>query len=254
MAYPFQPGKSFHYRHKANLAQSMRDKLSEHYARKYYPVNVRKRYRKRYGKKKRKGGELCTIRSLQQPDRLRVKLLVVDAADDISGTVANVVRLYAGNSAFDPLDAFGSAQPTGFDQYAGLFNRYKILGSSISVRATVTATLGAPLIIGLLALPNSTAPSTMNVFRSQKNAKIAFLKADTSAHTQLRQYQSTNLIFQTHADDLDLSGVVTANPALRWFWHLRVETIGGATDIDCFLFIKMIYYVEFFSPKIVLDA
>ena len=79
------------------LTQGLRNKLSLFEARRFKPNG---RYRKRYRKRKRKGGELCVIRSMQQPDRLRVRLQVVDDPDDITAAVASVDRLCAGNSAF----------------------------------------------------------------------------------------------------------------------------------------------------------
>jgi hypothetical protein len=164
----------------------------------------------------------------------------------------------SGNSAFDPFQALGSVQPSGYDQWAAIYNEYRVLRSRVKFQmvaadATTSTVLTAFRLEMAIAPKNvsSSFGSFADLTSTQYSTKLSVdgslgrpvpLQSRWMSLAQMFGYSSAEF-------DYDASAAVTANPVDEWFWHLGAELDqkAGTGDTAITFGVTVEYEVEFFA-------
>lgn len=187
-------------------------------------------------------------KSVGMPRRLTLTMNYVDEPLFSSGVVGTVTHIYRGNSIFDPDFTGAGHQPLGHDQWATLYNRYRVTKSKITVMWTNTSQQEQHYL--LLPQNANTTPGFTDAAESV-GSKLGVISAFdgrgnltlTSTATTLGIKGDRNL-----TNDKDLEALFGANPNTQWFWVLQVKS-PGATAVDSRAFVKIEYTVEIFDRK-----
>lgn len=163
----------------------------------------------------------------------------------ISGTATYI---YRGNDIFDPNFTGVGGQPTGMDQLALLYSRFRVRGSRMTVVATNNSLV--PMVVTLVPTSSSGATTT-DVAATLPYAKTVTLVANTGgASTKiLSSYISTKKVFGLRrlGDETDYTSGFAASPAFVWFWRINASSADGSTSHDIVFSVKITYYVELWN-------
>lgn len=217
----------------------------------------KKVYRKKrtYRKKRMRRGQKMDVASklvLRSPgqicaDRMFVKMIYTQNLNfaAISQTQSYVFR---GNSIFDPDYTGTGQQPTGYDQLATLYTRYRVHGSKMKAEfVTVSSTVPTQYVIVPTSNPLVYATPVMSRLPYARR-RIAATSAGQPLST-LKTYMSTKKIFglKTLGAETDYSAATGSNPAFDWYWHVSADSIDGASSIAFQAQITITYYVEWWN-------
>jgi hypothetical protein len=185
------------------------------------------------------------------PSRTRVSLrFAISQTAAASGTYAQLS--VSGNNCFDPGLSLSSGQCVGFDYWASMYERYRVIGSSIHVQSMmqINAAGGGLEVAGTVCVFPATATASlasMNDAQAQPYAKTK----DTTAATQssIRSVMKTSTIcgIKNMEGADQLQALISAGPANEWFWNIGI--ISGAAYTNYFTDLDFIvtYDVEFFD-------
>jgi len=172
------------------------------------------------------------------PDRLFVKLRYREQLSytQTSGTVS--AGVYRGNSLYDPRFDTGGGQPYLFDQWAALYQTYRVLGSKVRLLDSLNQGTGGDSRSFIFASPSSTSLSTTSQEQICESPyrKLSMIKAGAIGigQTQLSMYMGTAKILGRKKSivqvDPNLLSAVTTDPANQWYWHVGNWVAGGQTQ------------------------
>jgi len=226
------------------------------YGSKRRKVSSRKYSTKRSGYRKKRMGraQISKVRFTGVADALTVKLKYQSTVILTStfGAVADVV--YRGNSLFDPAVSISTLQPYWFDQYASLYNYYKVLGSAIHVQAFnqgVSGSGGTELVGEVSLIPNLTpaafSPTSHDIVNGQAYLKQRMLQQG-SKNALMKSYMSSAKIYgrtKYASRDSHSQTAISTDPAWPWFWHICYNTLDRSNTSDIIVKLDIIYYVRF---------
>jgi hypothetical protein len=166
---------------------------------------------------------------------------------------------YRANDLFDPqatssgVTASGNQQPQFFDTWKLMYNRYCVIGSSISLKIVNGGTNTVPTFWEVS--PEDALVTTSNAVQ----ASVARF-ADSEIHPSgvsapARKFKRTmstaviNGISQEKVmDNPDYSAVITATPADPWYWQVRYSAVDFTTTAIVYGFIHITFDVIFTDP------
>lgn len=169
-----------------------------------------------------------------------------------TGSFDNVFR---GNSVFDPDFSGAGGQPANFDDYAALYNQYRVWGSSIEVQPLTTMSGTEPMMwaIGPRHISTGVTASTQMDFAAQPYVKTRLTSIyRTGAPDSVFSLSMSTAKFQGLSDTEfqgrdDLTSLVSTNPAEQWYWHVNVCNVDTSITAEIAVYIKITYDVEFFD-------
>jgi len=187
-----------------------------------------------------------------------------------NATAAGATGVFTGflkpGSAFDPCGDLAAIQPVGFDQFAAIFNRYKVNKAYITITISGVGQVGAtPSNWVAAAYPcvDSTAAATYQNAASQSYAKtfygsFATTTANGSAgltHSSRKFIVDNETIVGASGDTFDIGALVTADPTSLQFAVLPIFIQGSTVAAHTFVIqVDMIQNVTFSQRKNVVDA
>lgn len=155
------------------------------------------------------------------------------------------------NGLNDPTDALGGHQPYGFDQYAAIYNHYKVYKAKITVQFTATDTTrpeGA--LVGVNITPGNTDSDNAQT-KMEKQAGAAnygWIQPGAINQKTIVKWWSAKSYFGTQKDEDSLTAPVSGDPTeLSHFCVWGQNYAGASTFIYALATID--YYVEFIEPK-----
>lgn len=167
------------------------------------------------------------------------------AAGQVAGAVFNI------NSAYEPRS--GGHQPRGFDQIAGLYQHFTVVGCAYKV---TFVSGGAGVADNLLVGTRVTTQSTIStgsvgsgipfMIESPRTKYTVVPDTDGTGGQVLTGYQAMNEFFGKNVkDEDDTSHSSSANPADLCYLHVTGTTAGGTADASPFTaIVELRYYVE----------
>jgi hypothetical protein len=192
------------------------------------------------------------------PSAVRLLMSYSTTVNMTSTVGALATYIMTGNGLFDP-DVTGSGlQPLGFDQWATLYQRYRVIASNIQVSfSTPGATTNATGSFDVALTPSNTSSvySTFTAAASAPFSKYRTFNGNGSQGITLKSKMDTSTVAGvTHAavlaEDI-LQASVSANPSDMWFWHICAQTVDLSTTGTVYLVIKVTYLVDFFALQVI---
>lgn len=188
------------------------------------------------------------------PDKLLVKIPYTTGLN-LTGTGVAAVRTFSGNSCFDPDVTGVGSQPFGFDQWSAFYSKYRVYGSSIKVLARANYVAADPnKMFMLVVIPTTyeTVDTNYVDITGEPYVKTKVLPNSNAGYPcTIKSYMSTRKIFgvtRAQSADTDYAALNTASPSIQWYWQVVCdEATSAAINPDCLIYVKIMYYVEFFS-------
>jgi len=174
------------------------------------------------------------------PERIRVRLPYSSWLSGTSGanTVLEQVR---GNGAYDPDSTGVGHQPNGFDQWAAFYQKYRVLGS----RITVTAYSTSDAIISVFP-SNTSSLATTKIHPTLEESNCVYTQTNAySAGDPIVNEMTTSVVTgispQAVLDEDNLGALVSAVPAVQWYWNISAQHPDEASATS----VNMTYTVEY---------
>lgn len=152
------------------------------------------------------------------------------------------------SSIYDPDLTAAGHQPLWRDQFAAMFQRYRVFGIKyqLYMRNTNVSQL---TVIATQHSSVSTTDTSFNLLLERGTARYKFLDSNNSQSNYLGGYLSVPKVYglstaQFKADD-GFDALVGANPTKLAYLHLYALTRNSTADINCQLILT--YYVEFYD-------
>jgi hypothetical protein len=195
------------------------------------------------------------------PDSVRTSLKYVDTFRfGPAGTSG--VYVYRGNSLYDPDYTSVGHQPRYFDNYAAVYSKYKVLGSTFNVKMMNIA--GDPSLLALIPLTdvliNPTSPYQLMELPRAKWTKCLPIIGRNAPPDLTSSYTTSQILGLKggQINDEDYSARVNSDPSSIWYWNLFLARIAGSgvTTPGCDLIIEIDYDCIFYdrsevSPSLV---
>jgi len=186
----------------------------------------KQRKAKRSGKAPAISG-LTTI-STGFPDRFKIKQSYGTYFIGAPGAGVQSWNSFRGNSVFDPDFSGAGTTAFGYTQLSAIYNRYRVLGSKITVDVTNTGTV--PLRISIVATIVN-APPTATALPGQRHIAQGMVGTTGTVGWKHTAMARTAAIFgvpesQVMSED-DFAGLVGGNPNNVWYWHVVMFNPGG---------------------------
>jgi len=172
-------------------------------------------------------------------------------AEAVAGSGA--VYSFAVNNAYDPNFTGVGAQPLGFDQYAALFSRYRVL--RVRYEFTVgTRTASTCFRVGVVPSASSTLTSDVNAWIIQNSATKYKWIGNVASGTPVVKIAGTidmpNILGVTRTQfetDMDFSGITSAGPTRTCYLHAFIVGNSGVVA-SCDYTVALWMDVQFQSP------
>lgn len=217
------------------------------YGRRKKAYNKKRKYSKR---KYNKASVMRVKPGILVAERCFTRLIYSTRLDLTPAAAATDSYVFSGNSIFDPDFTGGGAQPLGYDQWATLYNKYRVHGSKI--KGTFVATSGShfPCKIVICPQDDSTTVTGVDNAAPRPGAKTVITNGYGGPVSRLKLYASTKkqLGMQSISQETGFAAAIGGNPSLRWYWAVSVGTIDSTTLIaGLYAEIQIEYYVEFYD-------
>lgn len=171
-----------------------------------------------------------------------------------SGTVAT--QVFRANSIYDPDVTGVGHQPLGHDEWAVLYNNYKVKSARITITAGNNHDSVTPVIS--VTRTDSTVGSTGNMASicEQPNTKWMTLSngdAGPSVKSLTMGYVGRKQYPNLRGDDT-LRPAFGSDPAEGCYWVVQMQGIQGTESVTVPLLVKIDYIVELSVPKILTQS
>lgn len=205
-------------------------------------VGVRRRTYRRKGLKK----NLARVPygGFSQTKVVRLKYCDQYKIDAIAGAMAS--HEWRANSIYDPDYTSTGHQPMFRDVYAGIYNKYRVLSSKITIKAVPYP---GETHASVLYLDDSTGlGANISVIREQNMAKSEALVESQGKNNTISLIYSAKKVFGKDNDDETLSSV-GSNPANQQLFQFATQNLNSANGTNCQLMVTIEYWVQFSDLK-----
>lgn len=167
------------------------------------------------------------------PEKVLVKHKYNQISTLVSTSGSTATQHFSANSMFDPDITGIGHQPIYFDEISGIWNRYRVVGSKITVKVTQASSANGPMQIVLYRQDDSTVSSSNVVTQSEyTHSSKVMLPSGGSAMAYLNQTYSMKKVFGPGKDTESLSALSTASPSESYVYTLVARTL-DATSGSC---------------------
>lgn len=213
-------------------------------------MGKKKNYRKR---KKNKTTTMYLSRPSIVADQMYVKMKYTELITMIS-TGGNIEKYnFRANSIFDPNETGTGNQPLGRDQWAAFFNRYQVMGSSISAEFSPRETAdGSGTVFGIVPVDFTTSITGISQAIEQPYSKHYSCPAKPQSAKTLKSYMSTKKLKGISGDvtlDDRLAAQNGTNPLEQWYWQLFVISSDSLNSAIVDVVVSLTFNVRLFDRK-----
>lgn len=215
-----------------------------------YPLKTRRlnKRRRRTRYRKRRNTTTVMMRGLNiVPDKYFCKL-VYQTPFTLNDAVGGVDTYFTlrGNSIYDPDYTGVGNQPVGRDELATLYNKYKVLASSVVIDFLPAATNNASTV--LTVIPKTIATYT-TIRQDIQNPYCHYKYGGNSAstvYTRLKHFMKSSKIHgDSNCNDEDYESSMTVDPPTNvWYWHIGAIGVNSA-PFTLYCQVRIVYYCEF---------
>lgn len=187
------------------------------------------------------------------PFPLRVRTTVKYSTTFTTGSISAGVQAYyfRANGLFSP-EASGGHQPLGFDQYMGIYTRYRVNACKITVDALNTSSLlsnSAPMQV--VIHDSRTTVTAISIDGAIERPRSVNGTMDNEGKVvRISKYMRTKTaIGKEVLDDANFSGTSLTDPSTLWYWHLVVGNMDALDTTTAGVTVTLLYYVDFYDRK-----
>lgn len=190
------------------------------------------------------------------PNVLTTKLKFMDYYNMATGGAAAFIsKPFRANGAYDPDASVGGGTPTGFNQLAAIYAKYRVLGSKITIWAYNTC--ASPIIVSVFGRSSTGSAPTSPTEVQQKSFEfghnirakqlVPYGSGTGYPSCRLTLYRSTRALEGTRVDGEEgYSAPTSSNPALQTYWDVNLCSLDGAAFSSTANYtISITYYVRF---------
>lgn len=184
------------------------------------------------------------------PKKIITILRYADSQQQSSTAGGISTIIYRLNGPFDPDVTFTGHQPLYWDQYAGIYQNYRVLGARIVVDfAPAQSTTAGPWNIGIVGNISSSSLGTVPSLRQEMNDSVTDLITRDGGSRSLAMTYSPEISLGRPAGDDTVGALVTTLPTQQYFAHVWVNDISGANSV-VYHRVDIEYTIEFFGLNI----
>lgn len=218
-----------------------------------YRRNYRRNYRRRYGGRKRNFYNTVSTKLNKLPtgipDRTLMKFRYTTFLQ-LDG-LPSQVYYFRGNSLFDPDFSGIGGQPTGLDQWANFYNKYKVYASKIQVTflAAATTAPSGNCMVSVTPTTNDSYIPDYSVIPTIPYSRTRMLTPVSAGGNPvyIKNYIGTKKVTGDNSlDDLYESDIGN-NPSSEWYWMIRGDTVDQTTNVSIDIQVTVTYYCELFD-------
>lgn len=160
----------------------------------------------------------------------------------LDGTISgNATHVYRANSIYDPSYTGVGHQPYGHDQYAAIYENYRVKSATIVVTTTSQASNGI-LGVSLRATPTTIAdPASACELKATKSTPLVV------SRDPIKVSQNWRLSDQTTSDGCE--ALFGANPGTEMYFHVFVGGNSASEPSSQGLRVDITYIAECWEPK-----
>lgn len=193
---------------------------------------------------------LVTMPGYGFPDVLRMRMSYGDTVLLTSSTTTlTPSQAYRMTSTWDPDYTGAGGQPYWRDQIAGLYGRYRVIGSKITVtfaKQTESSTGNGPHLVGI-QMSNASALSSINssTLITTPDTNTATLSQDGGPVTLTCTYSPSQAFGPHYANSDDLQAAIGSNPTRNWLATIFACNNGTASTTNVIAYVKLEFMCEF---------
>lgn len=164
-----------------------------------------------------------------------------------SGGIGNLI--FRMNSPFDPDFTFTGHQPLYWDDYAGIYQSYRVLGSRLTAEisgASLDNTMG-PWVWGISGSTNTTSLGTSATNRAEQNDTISSVFNGQQGTQRLSYAFSPEAKLGRPSGDDTVGAAVTTNPAVQYYAHVWFADMNAPASSLARFRIGIEYTIEFYG-------
>lgn len=208
--------------------------------------------RRPYRKPKEQGLAIVALKSMprsQFPMNVKASLRYTETVtQSLTAGLANDF-LFNLNSLYDPNRTGGGHQPSGFDNWSGMYNRYRV--DSLEISLTPLSTTSTTAITYTIVPNNQTNVMTQYYQGAEQGfaKQISFQNNGQrlSLNTHIDLYRITGVPLDKYITDDIYSAVTTGSPSETLILHCIAEDAAQAA-ITVYVQVNIIYNCVFYDP------
>lgn len=216
----------------------------------YRKRSHRRRYKRYRRSKLSKPSKVTLHKGRVIPDRYLCKLKYTQVLDMTPAAAATEFWVFRGNSCYDPDQSGAGAQPSGFDQLMGLYQKILVRGSKIVMRNMATSGSHVPCKVAIYPSNDSTTPLAIDSAAAASFSRVGITNGYGGKNLTLKNYMSTKRMFGVSSlndEKHSYSHDNASNPTFPWYWHIRGDTLNGANIASYYAEVEITYYCEFWD-------
>lgn len=196
----------------------------------------------------KKRAKYTLYQNVGMPRRITLRMNYVDEVLFNTAISDTVTQVYRGNSIHDPDFTGIGHQPLGHDEWATLYNRYRVISSKITIHWMNVATPAQEQTYVCVPMNGSGTPLFGDACETV-GSKLGAITEGKGTMTMVNECSSLAIKGDRRlVNDKDLEALFGANPNTQWFWVVQAKS-PGTTAVDSRALIKIEYLVELFDRK-----
>lgn len=166
-----------------------------------------------------------------------------------AGSGTSALHLFRANSVFDPNFTGVGHQPLGFDEWAAVYGKYRVIKSSCKIMACMNGvSTTSQAIFGVRTTSDSGTTTNITRNMEQTNCKWTMVTGSLEPKTLTCYWNIKSVASMSNEDNLNAA--VTGNPVQEDYFQVFYHAIDDVIDADALRCAAEIEYtVRFFEVK-----
>lgn len=221
--------------------------------------NYRRRPRRKYNKKNKKyvkhrrnAATTNIVRSPGFADQCYVRLKYAEELKLGDGLSPVLYYSFRGNSLFDPNYTATGHQPLYFDQYAAIYERYRVMGAKITIDIINASGASAAYFVLNANTDFSITTNTATLLEQTKSTISKVIPIAQRIPIRIKMYQSTRKVLglnKTQIFDQDYGATVSTNPVQAWYFNWLGSSVDATSALNLFFMVRITYYAQFYDRR-----
>lgn len=216
------------------------------------PARRVRRYRRKGFRARFNKLSVNRIKGAGFPDKIFVKLKYVENYTFLTSSQPYYNYIWRGNSVYDPNYTGTGHQPLYFDQYATIYQRYRVhaVKQILEISNYGTQDMVVSTILHSTDVTPWTSLSPMLEQTGARSSKV--IPIANQYPTRIKYFVKSRValgVSKVEYNDVSYASLVTTNPSREFYIHNNFTPSNGTADMGCNVISRMVYYVEFFDRK-----